>query len=67
MEKQSVTSSNISTVGYDAGSKVLEITFKSGKTYRYGDVPADEYKGLLEAGSVGSYFAQRIKNSYKVV
>ncbi len=62
-----VSSSNISSVGYDADTQTLVVTFNSGRTYRYGGVPESEYTNMLNANSVGSYFANSIKNFFRVV
>ncbi len=64
MERQPVSSSNISSIGYDLNSNVLEIEFIAGTVYQYFDVPEYVWKELMEAGSHGSYFAQNIKNVY---
>jgi len=64
MKQQPVSSSNISSVGYDEQTETLEITFKTGGTYQYSGVPIDTYKELLGASSVGQYFYQNIKGQY---
>ncbi len=62
MHMQSVTSSNIAAIGYE-GDK-LEIQFNNGRTYRYHEVPQEVADALLNADSVGKYFAAHIKNQY---
>ncbi len=57
-------SSNLASCEYDAEARSLAITFRSGSTYRYSDVPETVYEGLLSAASPGSYFASRIKDAY---
>ena len=64
MERQSVNSSNLSSVGYDASTETLEIEFKNGTIYTYSNVPQFEYDRLMEAGSHGSYFSANIRNRY---
>lgn len=64
MEREPVTSSNIKSVGYDAGAKVLEVEFSSGGLFRYSDVPATAHAELMAAKSVGSHFAQHIRGNY---
>lgn len=39
MNRKSVTSSNIASIGYDETSETLEIEFKNGGVYQYFDVP----------------------------
>lgn len=64
MNRQSVSSSNIASVGYDETSQTLEIEFNSGGIYEYYNVSETVYQELLNAPSVGSYFAYRIRNTY---
>lgn len=64
MQHQSVTSSNISSIGYDAASRTLEVTFHNGGTYAYSGVPQSEYDALMAASSHGSYLNSNIKSSY---
>lgn len=47
MEMTFVTSDNVRAVGYDAGTQVLRISFKSGGTYEYYGVPANLYESML--------------------
>lgn len=61
-----VVSSMISMVGYDEDTKQLAVMFNNGRTYRYGGVPAGEAENLMSAQSVGRYFADNIKNVYRV-
>jgi len=64
MERVTVSSSNIASVGYDDQTSTLEVEFHSGHVYQYFDVPKSIYDGLLSAGSVGQYFNQ-IKGIYR--
>lgn len=57
-----VESSNIASIGHDGDD--LYVTFKSGKTYCYADVPAGEHDAFLNAASQGKHFAEHIKNNY---
>ena len=65
MERTSVSSSNLNSVGYDEQSMTLEVEFKDGTLYQYFDVPTAVHQELLGAGSVGQYFAQNIRNSFR--
>jgi hypothetical protein len=65
MERQSVSSSNLASVGYDPSSETLEVEFvTTGKVYEYYNVPQFEFDRLLEASSIGQYFNANIRNSY---
>lgn len=61
-----VASSMINSVGYDAETQTLDVEFKDGRVYSYGGVPQSEYDNMMSAQSVGKYFAQNIKNVYRV-
>ena len=61
-----VDSSAISSIFYDPKSQTLDIEFKSsGETYRYFEVPDNEYQGLLTAASKGAYLNSEIKPKYR--
>jgi hypothetical protein len=64
MERTSVSSSNLVSVGYDADAAVLEVEFKDGSIYRYLNVPQFEYDALMSAPSHGVYFNANIRKSY---
>jgi hypothetical protein len=64
MQHQTVVSSNISSVGYDSTLATLEVTFKSGRSYRYTGVPAQVHVQFLAAGSHGKYFHTHIRDRY---
>jgi len=64
MEIHNVSSSLLSSFGYDADEKTLQVTFNKGGTYVYSDVPEDVYEGMKEADSVGKYFLAHIKDRY---
>jgi len=51
-------------VGYDAQSQFLEVEFNTGDKYRYLDVPASEYEGLMSAESIGQYMHKHIIGHY---
>jgi hypothetical protein len=50
-------------VGYDEGQEILEIEFTNGAVYRYFDVPAEVYRGLMAAKSHGRYFNQQVRGA----
>lgn len=65
MNRETVESSNLKSVGYDPNTKILEIEFHHGGVYQYFDVPANVHSGLMSAPSKGSYHYQHIKNVYQ--
>jgi hypothetical protein len=62
--RTAVVSTQIKSVGYDAGSRTLEIEFHRGGLYQYVGVPAYVYEGLLNAPSKGQYFRSFIGQRY---
>ena len=62
MQMIPVSSSNLSSVGYENGT--LYIRFHNGSLYSYSNVPASVYQGLMSASSHGQYFAAYIKKCY---
>ena len=65
IKKEHVVSSAIRYVSYDESSWTLEIEFRSGGLYRYGDVPKSLYEGLMSAGSKGRFFHTHIRGAYE--
>lgn len=55
MIRQPVSSSNVSSIGYDPQSSILEIEFTSGAIYRYFGVPEHLYKQFMVAASKGQF------------
>ena len=64
MERTPVSSSNISAIGYDPDSEVLEVEFINGAVYSYSGVPPGEYEGFMNAESKGRYLHASIKGRY---
>lgn len=63
-DMQSVSSSNIAAVGYDAEEQAVYVEFCNGSVYAYKGVPESEYENLRTASSVGSYLNRNFKNVY---
>ncbi|MCZ2102631.1 MAG: KTSC domain-containing protein [Chitinophagales bacterium] len=65
MNRQTVNSSNIASVGYDEATSTLEIEFLNNSIYQYFDVPQHIYQVLMNADSHGKHLAQNIKGVYR--
>ncbi len=61
MEMKAVNSSHLKAVGYDEARQILIIEFHGSRIYRYSNVPAYEYEGLMNASSHGTYFDRNIR------
>lgn len=65
MKRESVESSNIASIGYDAGGRILEVEFHDGGVYDYFDVPPEVFTDFMAASSKGQYFHRHIKDVYQ--
>jgi KTSC domain-containing protein len=55
----------LASVGYDAGTYVLEVEFTNGHVYQYFDVPESVYEEFMSSGSLGNYLNSQIKPNYR--
>lgn len=62
MQMIPVSSSNISSIGYENGT--LYVAFNRGGLYAYSGVPEHVYRELMAASSHGSYLARYVKGAY---
>lgn len=65
MERNTVRSSNLRSVGYDQLTQTLEVEFKGGRVYEYYNVPSGIFQALMRAESHGTYFCKNIQFSFK--
>jgi hypothetical protein len=59
-----VQSTVMTSIRYDNEARALDITFTSGETYRYSNVPRDIYVALLDAESKGEFFNDHVKDIF---
>lgn len=52
----------ITSVGYDEGTKILEVKFKNGALYQYPDIEKKKYEKFLKSDSKGTYFSKYIRH-----
>ena len=65
MERKAVESSNIASIGYDFEKKILEVEFKDNPgVFQYDDVSRSMHNKMMEAESIGAFFAANIRNNY---
>ena len=67
MDRIRVSSTNISSIGYEPVSQTLEIEFTSGAVYKYVDVPITVHQRFMAAPSKGRFFDASIKDKYRTV
>ena len=63
MKRESVISTNVISVGYDATTETLEVEFKSG-IYQYYNVPQSIYDQMMISESKGKFLNVYIKPVY---
>ncbi len=63
--EQNVYSSMVQSVGYDADSSDLLITWKNGRRSAYSGVPEEVAVSLANAASVGEMMNSEIKPNYE--
>jgi hypothetical protein len=62
-----VNSSMLRRVRYDPKQRFLDVVFRTGETYRYKDVPVNEYHKLMKADSIGRYMQTHIIDHYETL
>jgi hypothetical protein len=66
MVMQAVSSSVIAALGYEPDRAWLLVRFRSGRLYRYLDVPEAEFDALVGASSIGGYYNRHIRDAFRV-
>jgi len=61
---QRVQSSTVRSIRYDHDARALDVTFTSGRTYRYLNVPLEVYVAFIDAESKGKFFNDNIENAF---
>lgn len=65
MERESVSSGSLKSIGYDPESQTLEVEFQDGGIFRYAAVPEFLYRGLMLAKSKGAFFNTRLHGRFQ--
>lgn len=63
MERTSVASRSIKSVGYEPVKETLEVEFQNGDIYQYSPVPPLVYGEFINASSYGSYMDEAIRDA----
>lgn len=64
MERLTVKSSKIASIGYDAKKEVFEVEMKTGILFRHQHVPPHFWKECLLAKSIGKYYFNNIRDTF---
>jgi hypothetical protein len=60
MRRESVDSTAVRSIGFDADINVLELEFASGAVYKYFGVPRKLYEAMRGADSLGAFVNREI-------
>ncbi|MGF7074098.1 KTSC domain-containing protein [Mucilaginibacter sp. R-33] len=65
MQRRTVQSSALSSVGYDPDARILELEFReNGGVWQYFGFPLSAYNKFIRSDSLGHFFVTRIKGKY---
>ena len=64
VQRKSVNSGTIRSVGYEPGTQTLEIEFTSGSIYQYLRVSPEIHRKLMAAPTIGSFFKDNIEDEF---
>ena len=65
MNRIPVSSTNISSIGYDPQSATLEVEFTTGNVYQYFNVPEHLHQQFLNSSSRGQFLNEHIRYNYR--
>jgi hypothetical protein len=66
MEMVEVESSNVHSIGYDAGAKRLCVRYRDGVSYEHEDITPEFHAALMAAPSKGKFLARHLKGGAKL-
>ena len=64
MERASINSTMITSIGYDSSTGTLEIEYKDGSVWQYYDFPETMWNEFQYAESQGKYWHRNIKGRF---
>lgn len=62
MQRDSVSSSAVKSVGFDAQTGCMEVEFNNGKLYSCKGVTAEEHYNMMSADSKGTFFNKHLRS-----
>lgn len=65
MPPHDLRSTTLATADYDPDRETLDVKLRTGRVYRYFEVPASVFDELLAAKSAGRYFNTKIRDRYR--
>jgi hypothetical protein len=65
MTLETVNSSAIHAIGYDAERRVMEVIFTGGGIYRFANVPPEIFTEFARANSKGAFFQDHVRGRFR--
>jgi hypothetical protein len=65
MFRQTISSTELRSAGYEEEHRLLEVEFQNGRVYQYYQVPPTVYFALISASSKGRYFNSQIRDVFR--
>jgi hypothetical protein len=65
MFRQTISSTELRSIGYEEEHRLLEVEFQNGRVYNYQQVPHTVYSALISASSKGRYFNSQIRDLFR--
>ena len=65
MTLETVNSSAIHAIGYDAERRILEVIFTGGGIYRFANVPPELFTAFAGANSKGAFFQEQVRGRFR--
>ena len=65
MQRASIASDTVTSIGYEAATSTLELEFSSGDVFQFYNVPLTVYIALIKAASKGDFYHHNIKAVYE--
>jgi hypothetical protein len=64
VERKRVNSSKLRSVGYDEGTRTLEVEMSNGQIYQYSGVYPEVYRRFMAAPNPTAFFDDKIAEEY---
>ena len=64
MEMRKVNAGKLRAIGYDPGSRTLQVEHDTGALVQFTGVSRETFQRLISAGSMWSYFRDNIEEEY---
>jgi hypothetical protein len=64
MDREKVSSSMFTSIGYDENTQTIELEFSNGKIYQHSNVSVKVFTEFKNAQSLGKFYNQFIKGKF---